>query len=91
MKFPGAGSQIRLREILLTLPVLVGVLLACFLGMVDRMDVMSMGDMRVMTGALMISGIVMFGGRSVVAGGVFVMFGGFAMMVSALVGHKNLR
>jgi len=69
--------------------VLVGVLLTCFLGMVDRMDVMPMGDMRVMTGALVIPGIVMFGGCSMVAGGVFVMFGGFAMMLSDLVGHKT--
>jgi len=39
------------------------------------MDVMTMGDLRLMTGALMIPGVVMFGG--------------FAMMLSALVGHKT--
>ena len=71
--------------------VFVGVVLTCFLGMVDRMDVMPMCDMRVMTGALMIPRIVMFGGCSMVAGGMLVMLRGFAMMLSALVGHKNLR
>jgi hypothetical protein len=83
--------QVRLREMLLTLPVFVGVMLAGFLGMVDGMDMMTMGDMRVMPGALMIPGVVMVGGCPMVAGGVFMMFGGFAMMLSALVGHRNLR
>jgi len=61
---------------LLRLSVFVGVVLTCFLGMVDRVDVVPLGDMRVMAGALMIPSVVMFGGCSMVAGAVFVMLRG---------------
>ena len=69
----------------------VGVVLTCFLGMIYRVNVMPLGDMRMMAGAFMIPALVMFGGRSMVAGGMVVMLRGFTMVLSALIGHKNLR
>jgi hypothetical protein len=73
----------------LVLTVLVGVMLAGFLGMLNRVDVMPVRDMRMVAGALMVTGFVVIGCCSMVASGVFVMLRGLAMMLGAVCGHDK--
>lgn len=61
--------------------VFVGVMLGGLLGMMLGMEVMAMGDMRVVTGFMMVPCFVVVGGRAMVPGGVFVVLGSFAMVL----------
>jgi len=70
------------------LTVFVGVVLAGFLGMVNRVDVMPVRDVRMVASALMIAGFVLFCGCSMVVSRVFVMLRGLAMMLGGLSGHE---
>jgi hypothetical protein len=63
------------------LAVLVGVTLAGFLGVVDRMGRMSLRDVRMMPSALVIASLVVVGCCSVMASSVIVVLRGLAMML----------
>jgi hypothetical protein len=63
--------------------VFVGVMLACFFGVMRRVHMMTMGYMGVVPGFLVIAGFVMFGGREMVFRCVTVVLGGFAVMIGA--------
>ena len=66
---------------------LVGVVLAGFLGMMNRMDRMPMRDMGMMPCALVIPRFVVVGCHSMMASRVFVVLGGLAMMLGGFFGH----
>ena len=67
--------------------VFVSVVLAGFFGMKNSVDMVAVGDVRVMARALMIPRFVAFGGCSMMLGSVFVVLGSFAMMLGGLHGH----
>ena len=67
--------------------VLVGVMLAGFFGVVDRMDEMTLRDVRVMAGFVVISSFVVVGGRSMMASSVIVVLRGLAMVLGAFFRH----
>jgi hypothetical protein len=58
-----------------------GVVFAGFLSVVHRVQVMSVRDMRVMAGLLVLGGAMMLGRLAVVLGGGFVVLGGFFVML----------
>jgi hypothetical protein len=60
--------------------VLYGVELAGFLGMMGGVQMMSMGDMRMMPRLFVLPRLVLFGGLPMMAGGMFVMLRGFVVM-----------
>lgn len=68
-------------------PVLVSVVLPGFAGMISRVQRMSVRDMGVMPGLLMIARLMVFGGFAVMFGRLFVMLGGLMMMLCSLVSH----
>jgi len=74
---------------LLLLAVLVGVMLAGFLGMVDRMGLMPLRDVRMMPSALVVPSFVVVGCCSVMASSVIVVFRSLAMMLGAFFGHEK--
>ena len=67
---------------------LVGVVFACFLGVMDGVVQVALGDLRVMAGLFVVAGVVMVGGLTVMAGGVVMVFRSFAVMFGALRGHS---
>jgi hypothetical protein len=76
----------------LLVTVFVGVMLAGFFGVMDRMDEMTLRNVRVMAGFVVISGVMVVGGRSMMASSVIVVLRGLAMVLGAFFGHlKNLR
>jgi hypothetical protein len=64
------------------------VVLARFVGVLACMHGVSMGNMRVVGGLLMITGFMMFGCLVVMFRGVLMMLCCFAVMLSSLVGHR---
>lgn len=64
--------------------VVVRVMLAGFFRVMGGVDSMAMRDVSVMTGLLVVSALVMIGGRAVVLGGVLMVFGCFSVMVGFL-------
>jgi hypothetical protein len=58
-----------------------GVVFAGFLGVMHRVKVMAVRDMRVVTGLLVLGGAMMLGRLAVVLGGGFVVLGGFFVML----------
>jgi hypothetical protein len=69
------------------LAVIGGVMLAGFFGVMNRIDVMAVGDVCVMAGFLMIAGSVMLGCRTMVLGGFFVVLCGFHMVIRSRFRH----
>jgi hypothetical protein len=67
--------------------VLVCVVLTGLFGVMGRVDEMALGDMGVVSGLFVASRIVMLRGCTMVAGGVFVVLGGFAVVFGALLRH----
>ena len=77
---------------------LVGVVLTGFFGVVDRMDVVPLRNVRMVPSLLMIPSFMVVGCSSMMTSGVIVVFRGFAMMLSGFFGHgkppmqyRNLR
>jgi hypothetical protein len=64
-------------------------MLTGLLGMLNRVDVMPVRDVRMVASALMITRFVVIGCCSMVASGVFVMLRGLAMMLGAVCGHAK--
>jgi hypothetical protein len=83
-----AGSLIQTGT-LLAMPVIVGVMLARFRCVVHRVAMMAVRNVRVMPGFLVVGLGVMLGCGAMMLRGVFVMFGGFQVMIGDLFGHKN--
>jgi hypothetical protein len=74
------------------LTVVVRVVLAGFFRVVDGLYMMTLRDVGVVAGFMMVAGAVVLGCRTMVAGGVFVMFCGFYMMFRGGFRHGfNLR
>jgi hypothetical protein len=71
---------------ILHLDVLVGVMLTGFFGVVDRMDVMPLRNVRMVPSLLMIPSFMVVGCRSMMTSGVIMVFRGFAMMLSGFFG-----
>jgi hypothetical protein len=69
--------------------VLVGVMLAGFVGMVSGVDRVSMGDVGVVPGLLVIARLMVFGRFAMMRGGVFMMFGGLQMMFRSVMSHSG--
>jgi hypothetical protein len=69
------------------LAVIGGVMLAGFFGVMNRIDVMAVCDVRVMAGFLMIAGSMMLGCRPMVLGGFFVVLCGFHMVIRSRFRH----
>jgi hypothetical protein len=67
--------------------VLVGVVLACFPGMMRGVGGMTVRYMSMVAGLLMVARFMMIGGGVVMLGGKLVVFGGFAMMIDSLLRH----
>ena len=63
---------------------LVGVMLARFFGVMLGVDMVTLCDVRVMPGFLMVPGAVMLGGCAMVFRGVLVMLGSFQMMLGGV-------
>lgn len=63
----------------------VGVVFGGFAGVVRGMQPVTVGDMRVVRGLLVILVHMVFGGFAVVGRGVLVMFGGFLVVFSGFV------
>jgi hypothetical protein len=61
--------------------VIVCVMLAGFFRVVSRVNQMTVRDMCVMPGLMVVAGFVMFGCNSVMFGGVLVMFSSFAVVI----------
>lgn len=71
----------------LHLDVLVGVMLTGFFGVVDRMDVMPLRNVRMVPSLLMIPSFMVVGCSSMMTSGVFVVLSSFAMVLSGFFGH----
>jgi len=69
------------------LPVIVGVMLARFGRMVQRVAMMAMCDVRVVPGLFVVAGFVVLRCHAVMPRGVLVMFRGFRVVVGNLLGH----
>ena len=59
----------------------VGVSFCGFNGVMGSVVKVTDGDLRMVSGAMMVACFVVAGGLAVMTGGVFVVFGGFVMMV----------
>jgi len=77
------------RSILL-LAVVFRVALRCFRGMVKSMDMVAVGDMRMVRGFLMIAGLMAFGRVLVVPSGVLMVVGRLMVMFRCLLRHAFL-
>jgi len=60
--------------------VIVGVMFTCFFRMVSGMDAVAVGHVRVVTGLVMIAGLVMLSRLAVMRSGLLMVFGRFAVM-----------
>jgi hypothetical protein len=65
----------------------VGVVFAGFLRMMHRVDMMAVGHMSVVTGFVVVPRFMVLGCGEMMLRGVFVMFGCFLVMFSALFRH----
>jgi hypothetical protein len=61
--------------------------LGCLFGVVLRLEVMTVRHVSVMAGLLVVARFVVFCGRTMVLGRVFVMLGRLAMVVGAFLRH----
>jgi hypothetical protein len=68
--------------------VVVGVVLAGFFGVMSRVVMMPVRDVRVMSRLFMISGSVVFGSRAMMTRSVLVVLGGLAVMIDHFLGHS---
>jgi hypothetical protein len=59
-------------------------MLARLFGMMRRVSLMALRHVRVVTGCVVIAGVVMLRGRLVMLSGMLVVFGGFAVMFRGL-------
>jgi hypothetical protein len=66
------------------------VMLAGLFGVVDRMRVMAMRDVRMVAGGFVAPFLMMLRGLQVVLGRVFQMLGGFPVMFCGFFGHDDL-
>jgi hypothetical protein len=67
------------------------VVLGCVLGVLCRVRVMAVGQVRVVRGGFMVAAGVMLGGFVVVTGSVLVMIRCLGVMMSGLLGHDSPR
>jgi hypothetical protein len=67
--------------------VLIGVVFAGFFGMMGSVDGMSVGDVGVVPGLLVIARFVVFGRFPVMCGRLFMMMRGLMMMFRSLMSH----
>ena len=67
--------------------VVVGVVLAGFFGVMRRVNVVTVRHMSVVTGFVVVACRMKLGGGTVVLGSLFVMFGGFVVMIGSGLGH----
>jgi len=79
-----SGSVLRVRG------VVVGVVLAGFVGVVRGVVVMAVRDVRVVTGRFMPAPFMMLSGGAMVLGRQFQMLRGFPMVFNGLLGHVRL-
>jgi hypothetical protein len=70
--------------------VVLDVMLGSFFGVLGRVRVMSLSQVRVMRRLFMIAGLMMFGGFAVVVGSMVVMLGGLRMMMRGFLRHDWL-
>ena len=71
--------------------VLCGVVFASFLGVMGGVQMMPMRDVCMMPRLLMVSGLVLFGGLPMMAGGMLVVLRGFVVMFcSGMASHGCL-
>jgi len=66
----------------------VGVMLGGFTGVMRRMQSMAMGDVRMVGGFFVVPLLVVMGSFAVVCGCMFVVFGGFSMVIGSFVLHR---
>ena len=71
--------------------VLRGVVDARLVGMLVRVQLVAMRDMRMMGRLFMVARFVVFGGFVMMLGGLFVMVSGLAMMFSAFVTCRHIH
>lgn len=69
--------------------VIVSVMFTSFLGVVSRMNEMSMRQVGVVTGLLVVAGFVALGRTPVVDCGAIEMFGGFAVVLRGFFRHRR--
>jgi hypothetical protein len=69
--------------------VVFDVKLCGFRGVVSSVLVMAVGEMRVMTGEMMIASFVVLCGLAMMTGGVVVMFCCFVVMLDGMLGHES--
>ena len=67
----------------------VGVMFGRFLDVVDGVVEVALGDVGMMGGEMMIASLMMPGCFAMVARGVLMMLGGFAVMLDGLGGHRE--
>jgi len=93
---PGVQPQLAItgRHARLIRPLLRAVcfhmVLGCVLGMLGRVDMMSVGDMRVVRGFLMVAGFMMFGGLFVMARRMLMMLGCVLVMLGCFLRHVSV-
>ncbi len=76
---------------MLAVAMLLGVMNARLVGMLVRVQLVAMRDMRMMGCLLMVARLVMFRGFVMMLGGLLVMVGGLAMMFSAFVSCRHIH
>lgn len=69
--------------------VVFGVKFGCFGGVMTGVMMMAIGDVGMMSGEMMIPRFMMARGFAMMACGVLVVFGCFAMMLGCLLGHSS--
>lgn len=74
-------------DLALLVTVLVAVMFAGFFGVVDCVQVMTVGHVCVVPGLFVIAGFLLLGGSEMVFRGVAVVFGCFAVMIRNLFRH----
>jgi hypothetical protein len=71
------------------LAVVLGVSFGSFRGVMGSVMMMAVGDMRVMSGQVVIAGFMVARGFAMMAGCVFMMFGCFQVMLNCFSGHRD--
>jgi hypothetical protein len=67
--------------------VLVGVVLACFRGVMQGVRGMTVRDMSVVAALFVVASLMMIGGGVMMRGGMLVVFGSFAVVIDSLLRH----
>jgi hypothetical protein len=70
---------------------MLGVVNAGLVGMLVRMQLMAMRDMRMMGRLFMVACFMVLGGFMMMLGGLFVMMGGLAVMFSTFVSCRHIH